>query len=696
MKRLIVAMITLLTTMAAAHSQPPGAGGRALSFEEVVRKVEASVEPVAARRGETVTWRLKVELIDGWHTYPAKQSDPNASNQVTKFTFPDPGDVVFVGLLQEPPDPKSKPEPELDIKKLTYYEGTVTWERKFVVSPNAPSGPLMIKVPVKIFACKESCLPPRTIKTEVKLIVTADPPVPVDPKYADTIKSGGAAQPKPDLIVPMDSGNYAKSLESLESQIVVGDKSVTPSNTGLWTFIGTAALWGIISLFTPCVFPMIPITVSFFLKQSEKKHLNPVLQASVYCGTIVIVLGIAALTLLSVFREWSVSWQMNLFLGMLFILLALSLLGMFELTLPNFITRYTSARESKGGLIGTAFMALTFTVVSFTCVAPFLGGFAGIVSSGQFRWWEMVLGAFAFSGAFAAPFFILALFPSLLRKLPRSGGWLNSVKVVMGFLEIAAALKFLRTAELRLLAQPEYFTYDFVLGMWVALSILCGLYLINVFRIGHDEPLESVSVPRFLFGFMFIGLGFYMLPGIFKTSPDGERNRPSGAVFAWVDAFLLPDGSDHLPWTVDLPKAVAEARAERVKTGKPQYVFVDFTGVTCTNCKYNEKSVFSRPEIKGLFKPFKLVQMYTDEVPASFFPAKITDQQRESEAQANLKFQKRKFGSEQLPLYVILEPLPDGKVQVVEAYKEGKINQVEQFAEFLKRPFADDKSQAAR
>src|SRR5262249_28528527 len=156
---------------------------------------------------------------------------------------------------------------------------------------------------------------------------------------------------------------------------------------------------------------------------------------------------VAALTLLEAFRRMSVNPWTNIAMGVLFVVLALSLFGMFELTLPNSLTRFTSAREGQGGLVGTVFMALTFTIVSFTCVAPFLGGFAGIAASGQFRWYEMLLGAFAFSAAFAAPFFVLALFPSLLRKLPRSGGWLNSVKVVMGFLELAAALKFFRTAE---------------------------------------------------------------------------------------------------------------------------------------------------------------------------------------------------------------------------------------------------------
>jgi thiol:disulfide interchange protein DsbD len=324
-------------------------------------------------------------------------------------------------------------------------------------------------------------------------------------------------------------------------------------------------------------------------------------------------------------------------------------------------------------------------------VAPFLGGFAGIVASGQFGRWELLLGALAFSGAFAAPFFLLALFPSFLRKLPRSGGWLNSVKVVMGFLELAAALKFFRTAELRWLPEPAYFTYDFILGLWVALALVCGLYLLNMFRLGHDEVQESVGVPRMLWGLAFLGLAFYILPGIFKSGADGERQRPGGVVFAWIDAFLLPEparggsAQGDLRWTADLPQAVNQARAARKK------LFVDFTGVTCTNCKYNEREVFTRPQVRELFKQYQLVQMYTDVVPVEFYARKTTDEQRETDAAANLGFQRRKFEqNEQLPLYVIMDPQPDGRVLIVGVYDEGKINQLDKFVEFLSRPRAAD------
>jgi thiol:disulfide interchange protein len=691
MNRMLLAAFVAAVTAGGAFAQP---GRSARSFDKVVKKVEATFEPATAKRGETITWKLTVEVADGWHTYPTKQTDPAAQTNVNKITPPTVGSAVFVpNTLVEPAGAKTKAE--ADVKELRYYEGTVTWEMKAVVNPGAAPGEMVVEVPVKILACDDKgCLPPQSVKTKAKLTIANGPAVPVDPKYADLFKAAAApggppAPPAVDAVPP--TADYAKALAALENQITGGAGGA--KNSGLAAFMLTAAAWGLISLVTPCVFPMIPITVSYFLKQSEKTHVNPLRQAVVYCGTIVVVLGVAAVTLLGMFRALSINPWTNVAIGLLFVVLALSLFGMFELTLPNWLVRWTSSRESRGGMVGTVFMALTFTIVSFTCVAPFLGGFAGIAASGQFRWWEMLAGALAFSTAFAAPFFVLALFPSLLRKLPRSGGWLNLVKVVMGFLELAAALKFFRTAELRWSPEPAYFTYDLILGLWVALMAVCGLYLLNLFRLGHEEPQETIGVGRMLLGLGFLGLALYILPGVFKDAA-GNRQRPDGVLFAYIDAFLLPEppkggaAPGELQWTADLPRAVRHAAAARRK------VFVDFTGVTCTNCKINERNVFTRPEVRELFKKYQLVQMYTDVVPAEFYAGRTTDEQRERDAAANLAFQKNKFQDEQLPLYVILEPQPDGRVLVVDRYDEGKINDVEKFAEFLRKPVAADTARA--
>jgi thiol:disulfide interchange protein DsbD len=379
-------------------------------------------------------------------------------------------------------------------------------------------------------------------------------------------------------------------------------------------------LFGFLSLITPCVFPMIPITVSFFLKQSEKatkppppapdptggtgvvavlappaaavrRGPHPVLLAAVYSGTIVVVLTLGGVLLIPVLQPFSQHWITNLVLGGLFVFFALSLFGMYDIALPSGLAGLTSAREGRGGFAGVVFMALTFTIISFACVAPFYGGFIALsASSSAADWLKLCLGAFAFSAAFASPFFLLALFPFLLKRLPKSGSWLNSVKVVMGFVELAAAFKFLRAAELYLFGKADFLSHDLVLGVYVALAVACGLYLLNVYRLPHDHDApHGLSVPRLLFSIAFLALGLYLLPGLFRFG-GGEKQRPAGAVFAWLDSFLLPDPVDDsvaqggapespgqakgLVWSGDLQAALKQAEAEK------KLVFLDFTGIT--------------------------------------------------------------------------------------------------------------------
>ena len=293
-----------------------------------------------------------------------------------------------------------------------------------------------------------------------------------------------------------------------------------------------------------------------------------------------------------------------------------------------------------------------------------------------------IAGGLAFATAFAAPFFVLALVPGLMKALPRSGGWLDSVKVVMGFLELAAALKFLRTAELRLFPAPQYFTYDLVLGGWIAISAACGLYLLNVYRLPHDEEQPNIGVPRLLFALLFLGLSVYLTPALFKGH-DGKPQRPSGAVYAWIEAFLLPedvpatDAKQEDVWKTDLKDAIEASK----KSGRP--VFLDFTGVTCTNCKYNERDVFPKSGIRDDLQQFEKVKLYTDEVPAALYTTDPGSRVRRAEAGKNRDFQENVFKDIALPMYVVLAPQPDGAVKVL-GLTEGKINDPAQFAEFLK------------
>jgi thiol:disulfide interchange protein DsbD len=343
---------------------------------------------------------------------------------------------------------------------------------------------------------------------------------------------------------------------------------------------------------------MLPITVSFFLKQAEREHHNPLQLAIVYCGTIVVVLTFGAVVLLGFFQALSQHWLTNFLIGVLFLTFSLSLFGLFEIRLPSKLSNFTAAREGQGGLIGTVFMALTFTIISFTCVAPFLGGFAG--TSVQSRpFYQVVLGGLAFAATFASPFFFLALFPSWLKSMPKSGAWMNSVKVVMGFLELVAGLTFLRGGELVAFGEATFFTYDLVLAGYVATSLLCGLYLLNVFRLPHDDaPPESIGVIRLMFSFLFLCLGFYLAPGLFKVN-SADKQRPAGVVFNWIDAFILPDetpggartqlagngnqnpeADSGLNWLGNLNKGLEQAWQKRQENVPRNLVFIDFTGLT--------------------------------------------------------------------------------------------------------------------
>jgi thiol:disulfide interchange protein DsbD len=661
--------------------------------------------------------------VPGYHTYPLTQraDNPNqAVNQLSKLVFDD-----AAGLQPLYPVEESQPEWEkLEGLGLFLVHGSqFSWAQQLAVPADEPPGSKVIRFHVHLQVCNDQrCLQPTDHHFEVPFTVSDGPAVVVAEPLAPQL-SPPAIKNVP---IPSDRGGPTPSAPTAEpparseapAAVSIADTAqehkagldailhelqgqpqakATIGMGGLLSFALQGVFWGLVSLLTPCVFPMIPITVSFFLKQSERQHHRPVTMALVYSATIVTVLAIAAVALLSFFRWLSINPITNLALGALFIYFALSLFGMYDIELPSFLTRFTSARESRGGLVGTVFMALTFTMVSFACVAPFLGGFGGTAAGSGITIWHRLVGGVAFAATFAAPFFFLALFPRLLKRLPRSGSWMNSVKVVMGFLELAAALKFLRAGELVLLPQPMIFTYDLVLGIYVALAVGCGLYLLNLFRLPHDSPQESIGVPRFVFGLLFLALGLYLAPALLKTGSDGQNQRPNGTVYAWVDSFLLPEpgqSKGELAWSGNL-KAVVDAgrsAAQSQVAGERRLVFLDFTGETCTNCKLNEKNVFPKPEIQALLQRYRLVQLFTDKVPDPYYSAQVrsgfgidTARQRE-DAAANLAFQRAAFNTEQLPLYAILEPRPDGEVRVVASYTEGKINDDAAFAEFLRKP----------
>jgi thiol:disulfide interchange protein len=650
----------------------------------------------AFTRGEVLRLVIEGTPRQGFHTYPLTKQYQDQKGNISTIKYAKNDDVQLLWPVAETP-PESINEEGVGL--YLEHRKPFTWTQDLYVKPDAKPGAHNLRFTIHVEVCDKNTCQYGDHEFDVPFTIIDAPVVALTPSLEERLK---ATKPPVEFVAPPPSREASQAPAEVVKPTpnVVMKTSAPGSVWDLLRFMWQGVLWGAISLVTPCVFPMIPITVSYFLKQSEKsssrgvggdvvvrKGQSPILLAGVYSTTIAVVLTIAGVLLIPIVQPFSQHWATNLVLGGLFVFFALSLFGMYDIVLPSGLGRLTASGEGRGGLIGVVFMALTFTVISFACVAPFYGGFIALSASASSAgdWLKLVLGALAFSVTFALPFFLLALFPFLLKALPKSGSWLNTVKVVMGFLELAAAFKFLRAAELNFFVKTEFLTYDLVLGVYIALSLACGLYLLGLYRLPHDHGAhETLSVPRLLFSIAFLGLALYMLPGLF-TAANGEQQRPGGTVFAWLDAFLLPEDagpvvgptgaptSDRLAWGGDLKDALRRGETEK------KLVFLDFTATTCTNCKYNERNVFIKPEVKQLLSRYVLVHLYTDNVPPEYHSTTTGAQNHELQAT---------FGNDQLPLYAIVRPTDKGGYEVVNEYKEGKINNVAGFTQFLHDPLA--------
>jgi thiol:disulfide interchange protein len=618
---------------------------------------ELKVVPAKAKRGEVVRVTLSGKTKKGFHTYPITQR----TNQQ------DPSDITvkYSGVEGiKPLWPIEESPPELavstDGKVVLEHGEPFTWTQDLLIDPQAKPGQYELTVTIEnVQVCNER---------------TCSPPAPYRPLYAplEILDGDAVAPPRAVADRPQDAPAVKvitptqKEIADLRAKMPgPGPINDLPGRTGdatnLWSFLWFASLSAFLMLLTPCVFPMIPITVNFFIKQSEKEHHNPLMMASVYAGTIIVLLTTIMLALGSVVIDLANNTYFNLGLGVVLIFFALSLFGMYEIELPRFLARFTSSREGKGGLIGTVFMAMTFTITSFTCTGPFLGLMLSSVAGVKPPMFNLALGAIVYSATFAAPFFVLALFPSMLKKIPKSGSWLNSVKVTMGFLELGAALKFLSNADFAFFpGDPQVFNYDTVLAAWIALSISCSLYLLGLFRLPHDDRAESIGVIRMLIAVAFLGLAVYLAPAMFGLHPAGVVGDN---VVAFLPIRTGHDGdapgiggrpgtpeSDHRDWYMDYEDAWKDA----VENNKA--IFIDFTGTNCSNCRYNEQNIFPLPPVKQELSRLVKLSLYTDTVPNRKLSAKESKEQ----GNRNQNWQSVLVGKDlALPTYVVFQPARD-------------------------------------
>ena len=454
-----------------------------------------------------------------------------------------------------------------------------------------------------------------------------------------------------------------------------------------WGSIITAILWGFAALLTPCVFPMVPMTVSFFVKGSQSPARGR-LRALMY-GIFIVALYvlpialIMALTLFGIdvsgdiFNFIGTHWIPNLIFFAIFMVFAASFFGAFEITMPSKLVNKSDEGADKGGLVGIFFMALTLVLVSFSCTGPIVGNVIIEATSGSTNFWMPIITMAAFAIAFALPFTLLAWFPSLLKNLPKSGGWLNSVKVVLGFIEVALGLKFLMTADQTMhwgLLDREVY-----LAIWIVTFSLMGLYLLGKLRFAHDDEVKHVSVFRLTLAIGVFSFVVYMIPGMFgaplnaisgyippMTSQDFQINGRVENVNAdrkYADFLHLPHS---LEGHFDFEEAVADAK----KQNKP--IFVDVTGHACNNCREMETMVWSHSSVLPMLqKDFVICALYVDD------NTKVEGGKRLGSI--NSKFAQDRWGVNAQPGYILLSP--DG--ETVLAGPRGYDTNIEAFVEFL-------------
>ena len=631
-----------------------------------------TVAPTTISAGGRGTAKISASIGGGWKMYSITQG--SGGPIPTRISF---ADGPFKMGNVSGPKPKVAMDPNFQINTET-YSVSAAFSVPFTVNADAAEGEQTLNVNFRYQVCNDTvCLPPKSIKlTSAIMISAASAGATSTPGQSPTVSPTATPTPSNsninanvDANANIDANTNPTPISVAASNSNAGNPSVsTPAESNIkdqpiWGFIWLAITFGALSLLTPCVFPMIPITVSYFTKHGSDSRLGSIRDAGIYALGIILTftgLGIALALLFGAagINRFAANPYINLLITGIFFAFAFSLLGAYNLGVPSSVlTKLDSLTRSKesGKMIGLLLMGLTFSLTSFTCTAPLVGTI--LVSAAKGDLFYPVVGMLAFSTVFALPFFILALAPKLMQSLPRSGSWMNSVKVVMGFLEIGAALKFLSNADL--VWGWNIFTREVVIAGWIALSILIFLYLLGLFKFSHDSDDKRIGLVRVLNAFIFATMTFYLLTGLF------------GSRLGEIESFLPPmkqttsstgqTSNGELFWiTNNYQAALTQARDENKR------IFIDFTGYTCTNCRWMEANMFPLPGVKAELEKFVRVKLFTD---------------GEGEPYEGFqRMQETRFGTVALPLYAIVTPQDE-----IVARFEGLTRNEAEFVVFLQK-----------
>ncbi|HRT84655.1 MAG TPA: cytochrome c biogenesis protein CcdA, partial [Bacteroidales bacterium] len=662
-------------------------------------------------------------IEEGWHLYDL--GPYNDGPNPTQFYFDESKSYKRVGNVKMLIQPKVEFD-EMFQMEIGYFLNKAQFAQSIqVLSKDS----VAVKGYVEWMVCDNgSCLPPTEYEFAVKL-----PGAKGTVATAIDTKSTGNAVPKSASAAVTTTDNTTATDKKEESIAQLDTSTITPVEAGIsatigdsnqkksiWGVVLEAILWGFIALLTPCVFPMVPMTVSFFLKNSQAEEgksskSKGKIMASFYGLFIVALytLPIAIIILVTYFAggeavtadifNWlATHWLPNIIFFLVFMIFAASFFGAFEITLPSWMVNKSDTKSDKGGLIGVFFMALTLVLVSFSCTGPIVGTI--LIKSTQGEIWEPIITMFAFSVAFALPFTIFAFAPSLLKDLPKSGGWLNSVKVVLGFIEVALGFKFLSVADQTyhwgILDREVY------LAIWIVVFTLLGFYLLGKIRFAYDTPIDHIGVGRLTLSIIVFTFVVYMIPGMWGAplkalsgymppqssqdfnlyqerhagAGDGEdltsiTNNTQPPFTAKYSEFLhLPHG---LQGFFEYDEAIAYAK----KVGKP--LFVDFTGHGCVNCREMEARVWSDPRVlKLLREKFVILALYADDKKEADEKDWVTNESGrvlKSIGKINSHLAMTKFNVNAQPYYTILNPYTEEPITQPRGYDLD----VEKFLEFL-------------
>ncbi|SEA35596.1 protein-disulfide reductase DsbD family protein [Bizionia paragorgiae] len=624
---------------------------------------------------DPVDWETSVEKISetdyilvvnatiekGWHLY--SQNVPEDGPIPTTFTFETKDSAELIGAVSEE-EGMTIDDPVFNMR-IKFFDNKTAFKQRIKVLNQELS---IVKGEVEFMVCDDQrCLPPDYVDLEFDLTQAVSVVGNTDEAAVATPAFGNITEPKND-----ESASKMVSDDADKSNV---NSETETESKGLFGIFFIAFLSGFAALLTPCVFPMIPMTVSFFTKQSKNKA-KGVQNAIIYGISIIVIYLVLGIAVTAIFgadalNAMATNVWFNLIFFVLLIVFALSFLGAFEIVLPNKWLNKVDKQADRGGLIGIFFMALALALVSFSCTGPIVGTL--LVEAASKGGIAPIVGMLGFSLAIALPFALFAAFPGWLNSLPKSGGWLNTVKVVLGFLELALAFKFLSQADLVL--QLHILEREVFIAIWIAIFGTLALYLFGKIQLPHDSPLTHISVGRLSLGLIVLTFTIYLIPGLwgaplkiisafpppldYSESPYGVGNSKTGGGSAAVQEEL-PDGGHLLaPHQIlafnDYDKGVAYAK----KVNKP--IMLDFTGWACVNCRKMEQNVWVDDRVLSVLKnDIVLISLYVDDkrkleddeiVESQLRPGK----QLKYIGQKWSEFQTIKFKTNTQPFYAIID-----------------------------------------